>query len=97
MLKKLSFKDKQVRKKYKQIETYNLLNKTLKKNLEFYNVCNLDFFKHKKGSKISKSRIRNRCILSGRGNGVVSKFKLSRMFFRKYAGQGLIAGVYKSN
>jgi small subunit ribosomal protein S14 len=97
MFKKLLYKDKQTRKKYKQLETYSFLNKVLKKNLDIYDIPKSDFLKQKKVSKLSKSQIRNRCIFSGRGNGVVSKFKISRMFFRKYAGQGLIAGVYKSN
>ena len=45
----------------------------------------------------SKTRIRNRCLLSGRGRGVYSKFKLSRIWFRKLASECKLPGVTKSS
>jgi small subunit ribosomal protein S14 len=42
-------------------------------------------------------RIRNRCILTGRGNGVLSFFRLSRIKFRDLASFGLLNGVKKSS
>ena len=45
----------------------------------------------------SKTRIRNRCLLSGRGRGVYNKFKLSRIWFRKLASECKLPGVTKSS
>ena len=40
--------------------------------------------------------VRNRCIVTGRGNGVFSKFRLSRIMFKKYGLMGWIPGLRKS-
>lgn len=45
----------------------------------------------------SKSRIRVRCSITGRGRGNISKFSLSRMIFREFASVGYIPGVVKSS
>lgn len=45
----------------------------------------------------SPVRIRNRCYLSGRGRGVLSKFGLSRIWFRKLVLECQVPGVYKSS
>lgn len=45
----------------------------------------------------SKTRVRNRCSISGRPRGVYSKFMLSRSMLRSFASQGLIAGIIKSS
>ena len=45
----------------------------------------------------SKTRLRNRCIATGRGRGVYRFCKLSRISFREMASQGLLMGVYKSS
>lgn len=45
----------------------------------------------------SKSRIRNRCLLSGRGRGVYRKFNLSRIWIRKLASECRLPGVIKSS
>ena len=45
----------------------------------------------------SKTRVRNRCGLTGRPRGVYRKFKLSRIALRELASQGLIPGVIKSS
>lgn len=42
-------------------------------------------------------RLRNRCQLTGRPRGVLSKFKLSRLTFREMASVGLIPGVTKAS
>ncbi len=41
------------------------------------------------------TRTRNRCILTGRGRGVLSRFKVSRHMFKKLANNGLVNGVRK--
>lgn len=44
-----------------------------------------------------RSKLNSRCIYTGRGRGVFSKFKVSRMTFRKLASNGCIKGVRKVN
>jgi small subunit ribosomal protein S14 len=45
----------------------------------------------------SKTRIRNRCELTGRPRSVYRKFKLSRIALRELASAGQIPGVTKSS
>nr|AKI85091.1 ribosomal protein S14 [California macrophylla] len=45
----------------------------------------------------SFTRIRNRCIYSGRARGVYRKFRMSRIVFRELAGFGELMGVTKSS
>jgi len=92
MVKKLS-KDYFLRKQYKRFETWNKLNKSLKKSQIIYNIPACSVLKRKK--KYSKTPIRNYCFQTGRSRGVVPFFRLSRMLVRKNAGIGLFMGVYK--
>lgn len=52
---------------------------------------------HKLPRDGSKTRIRNRCMATGRPRGVYRKFLLSRICFREMAHQGLIPGVTKAS
>ena len=45
----------------------------------------------------SKSRIRNRCSLTGRPRAVYRKFGLSRIALRELASHGKLPGVVKSS
>ena len=45
----------------------------------------------------SRSRVINRCQITGRPRGNFKKFGLSRLMFRKMAHEGLIPGVIKSS
>lgn len=45
----------------------------------------------------SKTRSRNRCIITGRGRAVFSFCKLSRISLRNLASKGLLPGVKKSS
>ena len=45
----------------------------------------------------SKTRIRNRCEISGRPRGYYRRFGLSRISFREMASHGLIPGVSKAS
>jgi small subunit ribosomal protein S14 len=45
----------------------------------------------------SPTRIRNRCMLTGRPRGTYRKFKLSRIALRELASQGQIPGMVKSS
>jgi ribosomal protein S14 len=48
----------------------------------------------KKTKQNTYTRIRNRCVLTGR-NSTLKKFRLSRIIFRKQAGLGQLPGVSK--
>ncbi len=45
----------------------------------------------------SATRVRTRCVLTGRGRGVYEKFGLCRQMFRKLALEGKIPGVKKAS
>ena len=45
----------------------------------------------------SKTRIKNRCELSGRSHSVYRKFRLSRIALRELASSGQIPGVVKAS
>jgi small subunit ribosomal protein S14 len=45
----------------------------------------------------SKTRIRNRCKLTGRSRGYHARFKLSRIMLRELASKGQIPGMTKSS
>ena len=45
----------------------------------------------------SPTRVRNRCQLNGRPRGYMREFGVSRVVFRKLAGEGLIPGIKKSS
>ncbi|MDR0555667.1 MAG: 30S ribosomal protein S14 [Holosporaceae bacterium] len=44
----------------------------------------------------SATRIRNRCIITGRSRGVYRKFNLSRIMIREMVADGLIPGMRKA-
>jgi small subunit ribosomal protein S14 len=45
----------------------------------------------------SKTRVRSRCVLTGRPRGVYRKFHLSRIALRELASSGYIPGMVKSS
>jgi len=45
----------------------------------------------------SKTRVRNRCELTGRPRGFYRKLRLSRVALREMASEGLIPGMVKSS
>ena len=45
----------------------------------------------------SATRVRNRCVLTGRGRGNYEKFGLCRHMFRKLALEGKLPGVRKAS
>jgi len=87
-------KDKYLRKQYKRFEIWNRLNKSLEKTINFYNLSEPLLLKKKK--IYSKAPIRNYCFETGRSQGVVPFFRISRMLVRKKAGIGLLSGVFKN-
>ena len=45
----------------------------------------------------AKTRVRNRCAITGRPRGYYRHFGLSRNMLREYAGMGLLPGVIRSS
>lgn len=45
----------------------------------------------------SKTRLKNRCIETGRPRGYMRQFGLSRLSFREHASKGEIPGITKSS
>ena len=45
----------------------------------------------------SSTRLRNRCVLTGRSGSVLRQFKLSRIKFRELAENSMLPGVRKSS
>jgi len=66
-------------------------NITVKERFE----ASLEFSKLRRDG--SKSRIRNRCGVTGRPRGYYSHFKMSRICIRQFAGEALLPGVIKSS
>ena len=71
-------------------------NRTLTKNLRYGGPGLIleRSINRKYTKKQGISNIRNRCIVTGRCS-IIGKFRLSRISFRRYAGQGLIPGLVK--
>lgn len=96
-MKNLIEKDKKRRYLYAHYEKKYLILKYLSQNL------NLPIkIRHKAQEKLSqlplhgaRTRIRNRCVLTGRGRSVYKKFRLSRLMLRQLALQGELVGVKK--
>ena len=45
----------------------------------------------------SLTRIRKRCVVTGRSRAVYTKFRVSRIVFRELALKGALSGVYKAS
>jgi small subunit ribosomal protein S14 len=94
----MNLKEKKRRIKFKNSEVSQLLYKQLYKNSSFNIKRKLSLKFSKKNKDIYSSRIVNRCLLTDRSRGIVSrKFKMARYPFRMSALKGYIPGVYKSS
>jgi small subunit ribosomal protein S14 len=45
----------------------------------------------------SKSRVRNRCLYTGRSRGVLKQFRMARHFFRDKSKNGFLPGFIKAS
>lgn len=90
----------------KNINQRNLFKNNEKKRLILKSITNNLQFEKKIRWKLQKklfefsnnsslTRIKNRCILTGRSRSVYRFFKLSRIQFRKLASEGCLPGVSK--
>ena len=90
-------KDLRKRKEYKELELERLSWIILKNNKILPIKYRQEIiFKNKLNRKGSISLIKNRCLLTGRGRGIINEWGISRIKFRELADQGLISGVKRS-
>ena len=95
----LAKRDKKKRKIFQSFEQKRLALKSLirdvniSKQIRFQ--CIFELTKFPRNSSIV--RIKNRCIHTGRGKGILTSFRLSRISFRELACQGLLPGVLKAS
>ena len=82
-------KNELARLKYKSI----IKNQNLPPGIRYKFILKLN----KLSRNSSKTRIKNRCILTGRSRGIYSMFRLSRIKFRELASQGMLPGVKKAS
>jgi len=91
-------KDLKIRKKFLQIEKKKLINKYIKTNFLNNNLYNFkkSFLKNFVTFRISKVKIKNRCLFTNRNHSVYKKFSLSRIVLRDLMQFGIIPGYTKS-
>jgi small subunit ribosomal protein S14 len=95
----LIYRDKKKRKTYSKYESKRIKlqaivnNLNLPKEVRYTNLLLLN----KLPRNSSKVRIKNRCILTGRGHSVLRICKLSRIKFRELVAQGYLMGIKKSS
>ena len=98
-MKAIQERDKKRRSLLKQYEKKRVLLKKMK--IEQKLPYELRFLVQKSLEKLpknsSKTRVNNRCILTGRIKGRVSTFLISRLKFRKLALQQSLNGITKSS
>jgi len=98
-MKYLIEKDKKRRKIFEFFEKKKLVlkalsvDKRLPASLRLFYKMELHSFKR----NASATRIKNRCVITGRGRGVLKYFKMSRLQVRDTFFKGLLYGVRKSS
>lgn len=88
-------KDKKYRTKYVNSAPLGIIYKSIFENVFLPEVVRLRAFE--KLSKIGKvnSKIKNRCVVSGRTRGIIRGYKISRSVFKEYVRRGYLSGVSK--
>lgn len=92
-------RDQKRRRQLAKFELKRLLYKSVSQDRKLTPSDRFEYFL--KLSKLprnsSKTRIRNRCILTGRARGIYKLFRLSRIAFRELASNGALLGISKSS
>lgn len=78
------------KKQQKLVAQYAVLRKELKEKGDLVALNKLP-------KDSSPTRIKNRCLVTGRPRGYMRKFNMSRITFRELAHKGQIPGVKKSS
>lgn len=89
-------------KRKKLVKSFAVKRKALKekiydKNLPLEERFDLVMKLAKLPRNSAKTRVRNRCALTGRPRGCYRKLGLSRNMFRELAGKGMLPGVVKAS
>nr|AMD08055.1 ribosomal protein S14 [Euglena mutabilis] len=83
------------------VEKYKQIRKNIKEKMRSIENLEEKISNHNQIQKLprnsSKSRLRNRCIITGRGRGYYRMFGLSRHVLRNMSHYGLLPGVKKSS
>jgi small subunit ribosomal protein S14 len=95
--KKSLYKDFNLRKSYYKLETTRILLKALAFNSILPMSVRQSIFEILHNLSSKSTRIRNRCLYTGRGRGILSEFRMSRIQFRRLADSGLIAGIRRAS
>ena len=92
-------RDQQRRKLYKKLEVQRCFYKSLIGDVSLAARTRALYVHqlNKINRNSSLTRVRNRCLLTGRSRGVNNMFRISRVKWRELANQGLIVGVSKSS
>jgi small subunit ribosomal protein S14 len=77
-------------KRKRMVEKYRTRREELKKLGDFEGLQKLP-------RNSAPTRVRNRCVVTGRGRGVYRKFGLCRNVFRQLALEGKIPGIRKAS
>jgi len=94
----MNLKEKKRRTKFKNSEISQLFYKQLYKNSSFNTKRKISFKFFEKEKDIYSTRMVNRCLLTDRSRGLISKkFKMARYPFRMLALKGQIPGLYKAS
>lgn len=93
------FKDFLLRRFFYALEKRQLIYKSLSSNfsMSFKERC---FFRKKLfklGKKLSKSKIKNYCLLTGRSRGVLRVFKISRAMSKKMLSSAVFSGYRRAS
>jgi small subunit ribosomal protein S14 len=78
--------------------TSNIINSYIAK--DSYLSKDISFFAINKNYRLKNStisKIKNKCLISGRNRAVLKKFKLNRMFLKNLGVSGTINGLRKSS
>lgn len=90
-------KDYQKRLNYKQLEIKRLQYLAIKNN----SILPLSIRQKAEEELVKlngqRSKIRNRCVLTGRSRAIIKEWKISRIKFKLLADQGLIPGVRRAS
>jgi ribosomal protein S14 len=95
LLKKKNNKYRYIKDKFyikSTINSYIIRDKYLDKNISLVNII-----KKNNLNNASISKIKNKCLISGRNRSVLKKFKLSRMFLKNLGVAGYINGFRKAS
>lgn len=96
-MKYLLFKDHKLRRNYFKKEQKILIFKSLLRNsninINIRQIIQLKFLLFL--NNIFSSRIKNRCLLTGRSRGLISCYKVSRLSFREYIEKNYFVNIKK--